>query len=208
MVFEMRMYRFIDFPSCRGYTIKNKKEVTVMKKQDILSLVQLLLVPVLLILLGLILVMNPDTASALISKLIGYVLMACAVGAGLATIFGQTGKIGKGIAAGVLAVTGGWLMAHPLWLVAWISRLLGMLIMVNSGVELYYAIRQKRNVVFYGTATGIGAVLILLPMTASRLVFTLCGIAVLVIGGMMLFDRIRGRRWLNEGDDPNIIDAL
>ena len=45
-------------------------------------------------------------------------------------------------------------------------------------------------------------------MTASRLVFTLCGIAVLVIGGMMLFDRIRGRRWLNEGDDPNIIDAL
>ena len=32
--------------------------------------------------------------------------------------------------------------------------------------------------------------------------------AVLVIGSMMLLDRIRGRRWLTEGDDPNIIDAL
>jgi len=63
-------------------------------------------------------------------------------------------------------------------------------------------------VVFYGAATVIGAVLILLPMTASRLVFTLCGIAVLVIGGIMFFDRIRGRRWIHEGDDPNIIDAL
>ena len=54
----------------------------------------------------------------------------------------------------------------------------------------------------------VTSILILLPMTASRLVFTLCGIAVLVIGGVMLLDRIRGRRWLHEGDDPNIIDAL
>ena len=183
-------------------------EVTQMKKQDILSLVQLLLVPVLLILLGLILVMNPDTASALISKLLGYVLVLCAVGAGLAALVSRTGKVGKGICAAVLAIVGGWLMAHPLWLVAWISRFLGMLIMVNSGIELVYAMKQKRNVVFYGAATAVGAILILLPMTASRLVFTLCGIAVLVIGGVMLLDRIRGRRWLHEGDDPNIIDAL
>ena len=57
-------------------------------------------------------------------------------------------------------------------------------------------------------ATAIGAVLILMPMSASRLVFTLCGVAVLAIGGMMLLDRIQGRRWITEGDDPNIIDAL
>jgi len=179
-----------------------------MKKQDILTLVQLLLVPVLLILLGLILVVNPDTASALISRLLGYVLIVCAVGTGLAALLSSTRKVAKGIAAAVLAIVGGWLMAHPLWLVAWISRFLGMLIMVNGGIELAYAIKQKHNVVFYGAAVAIGAVLILLPMTASRLVFTLCGIAVLVIGGVMLFDRIRGRRWIHEGDDPNIIDAL
>lgn len=179
-----------------------------MKKQDILSLIQLLLVPGLLILLGLILIVNPDSASVLISRLIGYVLVACAVGTGIFAILSQSGKVKKGIAAVVLAIVGGWLMAHPLWLTAFISRLLGLLIMVNSGIELAYALRQKRGVVFYGAAVAIGAVLILLPMTASRLVFTLCGIAVLVIGGIMLRDRIRGRRWLQEGDDPNIIDAL
>lgn len=179
-----------------------------MKKQDILSLIQLLLVPALLILLGLILVVNPDSASVLISRLIGYVLVACAVGTGLFAIFSPTGKITKGIAAAVLAIVGGWLMAHPLWLAAFVSRLLGMLIMVNSGMDLIYALKQKRNAVFHGAATVIGAVLILMPMTASRLVFTLCGIAVLVIGGVMFLDRIRGRRWLHEGDDPNIIDAL
>ena len=179
-----------------------------MKKQDILSLLKLLLVPVLLILLGLILVVNPDTASALISQIIGYVLIACAVGTGVAALFSHSGKIGKGIAAAVLAIVGGWLIAHPLLLTAWISSFLGMLIMINSGLELYYAIKQKRNVIFYGAATAIGAVLILMPMGVSRLVFTLCGIAVLLIGVVMLLDRIRGRRWLTAGEDPNIIDAL
>ena len=179
-----------------------------MKKQDLLSLAKLLLVPVLLILLGLILVVNPDAASVLISRLLGYVLIACAIGTGVAAIFCQNGKVGKGMISVVLAIVGGWLMAHPLLLVAWISRFLGMLIMVNSGVELYYAVKHNRNVVFYGAATAVGAILILLPMTASRLVFTLCGVAVLAIGAVMLLDRLRSRRWLPEGDDPNIIDAL
>ena len=179
-----------------------------MKKQDIFSLIQLLLVPVLLILLGLILVVNPDSASALISKLIGYVLTLAAIGTGLASLLGKTKRVAKGVCAVVLAMVGGWLMAHPLWLTAWVSRFLGMLIMVNSGMDLVYAIKCKRHVVFHAAATAMGAVLILMPMSASRLVFTLCGVAVLVIGGMMLLDRIRGRRWLHEGDDPNIIDAL
>lgn len=179
-----------------------------MKKQDILSLVQLLLVPVLLILLGLILVVNPDTASVLISKLLGYVLTLCAIGTGLAAIFSRTKRVTKGICAVVLAMVGGWLMMHPLWLTAWISRFLGMLILVNSGMDLIFALKQNRNVIFHAAAVAVGALLILMPMSASRLVFTLCGVAVLAIGGVMLYDRIRGRRWLHEGDDPNIIDAL
>ena len=179
-----------------------------MKKQDILSLIQLLLVPALLILLGLILVVNPDTASALISKLLGYALTLGAVGTGLAAVFSHSGKVRKAVCAVVLAMVGGWLMMHPLWLTAWVSRFLGILIMVNSGMDLAYALKCKRNVIFHAAATAIGALLVLMPMSASRLVFTLCGVAVLVIGGVMLLDRIRGRRWLREGDDPNIIDAL
>lgn len=179
-----------------------------MKKQDILSLVQLLLVPILLILLGLILVVNPDTASALISRLLGYALILGAVCTGLTAVFVKSGRISRGIASVTLAIIGGWLMAHPLWLAAWISRLLGIIIVINVLPDLWYALKQKRNFLFHLLAAVVGVILILLPMTASRLVFTLCGIAVLAIGGIMFLDRIRGRRWLTEGDDPNIIDAL
>ena len=179
-----------------------------MKKQNILSMIQLLLVPGLLTLLGLILVINPDTASALISRLLGYALILGAVCTGLAAVFIKSGQISRGIASVTLAIVGGWLVAHPLWLAAWISRFLGIIIVINVLPDLWYALKQKRNCLFHILAAAVGVTLILLPLTASRLVFTLCGIAVLAIGGLMFLDRIRGRRWLKEASDPNIIDAL
>ena len=179
-----------------------------MKKRDILSLLQLLLVPVLLIFLGLILVVNPDAASAMVSKLLGYALILGAIITGVSAIFAESGKAGRGIAAAALAIVGGWLVSHPLMLAAWISRFLGVLILINVVPDLIYAWKTHRNILFHVLAAVVGGVLILLPMTASRLVFTLCGAAVLVIGVLMLLDRVRSRRWLDAGDDPNIIDAL
>jgi hypothetical protein len=44
-------------------------------------------------------------------------------------------------------------------------------------------------------------------MTLSRLVFRLCGVAVLAIGAGMLTNRFRDRKYLDKGDG-NIIDAL
>ncbi len=179
-----------------------------MKKNDLISLLQLLLVPVLLILLGLILVVYPDAASAMISRILGYVIIACAIGTGVAAVFSQSGKVGKGIVSVVLAIVGGWLVSHPLMLAAWISRFLGVVIVINVLPDLFYAVKQGRNFLFHAISAVIGVILILLPMTASRLVFSLCGAVVLVIGVLMLLDRFRSRRWLHEGDDPNIIDAL
>ena len=179
-----------------------------MKKQDILSLLILLLVPGLLILLGLILVVNPDAASAMIAGVIGYILIGGAILGGIAAIVSPQGKIGKGLFSVALAVIGGWLVQNPLILAAWIGRFVGVLILINSLPDLIYAHRQGRTILIQAVSALAGVVLILLPMTASRLVFTLCGIAVLAIGAFMFADRIRGRRWLTAGEDPNIIDAL
>ena len=185
-----------------------QKEVIPMKKQDILSLVKLLLVPCLLILLGLILVVNPDAASAMISAVLGYGLIACGVVCGIIAVFSSRGKIGKGVFAVLLAAAGGWLVRNPLILAAWAGRFLGVLILLNSLPDLIQAYKQGRGILFQLISALIGVVLILLPMTTSRLVFTLCGVVVLIIGALMFFDRIRGRRWLKAGEDPDIIDAL
>jgi DNA-binding protein len=46
------------------------------------------------------------------------------------------------------------------------------------------------------------------PLSASRLVFTLAGLVLMVLGVMEIIIRARGRQYLDAGDDPNIIDAL
>ena len=51
-----------------------------------------------------------------------------------------------------------------------------------------------------------GALLFLLPMTASRLLFSGCGAVLLATGVWMLLDKLRHRRL--PPDKPDIIDAL
>lgn len=179
-----------------------------MKKQDILPLLKLLSVPVFLILLGLILIVHPDAASVMIATVVGYVLIAGAVIGGVAAVVSPRGKLGKALFSIALGAIGIWLVQNPLILAAGIGRFVGVMILINSLPDLIYAHRQGRTILPHGISVLTGVVLLLLPMTASRLVFTLGGVAVTAIGIFMFADRIRGHRWLDAGDDPNIIDAL
>ncbi|MBQ8835202.1 MAG: DUF308 domain-containing protein [Oscillospiraceae bacterium] len=179
-----------------------------MKKQDILLLVNRFLAPVLVILLGLLLVLNPDSAPALIAKLLGWILIAIAIGLGISAIVTRQSTIGKGIAAVALAVVGGWLTNNPLALAAWIGRIIGILLVIDGLQDISEARKQGVQFRMPLIVTIIGAVLILLPMTTSRLVFTLCGVVVLIVGIAMLLDRLKERKQLDEPEDPNIIDAL
>ena len=58
-----------------------------------------LLGPVLLIVLGLILTFSPDSASALIAAILGWVLIIAAIGCGIAAIASPRGRVGKVLCA-------------------------------------------------------------------------------------------------------------
>ncbi len=178
-----------------------------MNKEKIFSLIRELFAPVALILLGALLLFNPDSASALISKLLGYSLIAVAVGFGIAAIASPNGRTGKSVTAVVLAIVGGWLTNNPLALAAWVGRIVGILLVVDGLQDMIHLRGQGQRFALPVLATLVGAVLILLPLTTTRLVFSLCGIVVLIIGIVMLLDRLKGRKRISGGDD-NIVDAL
>lgn len=178
-----------------------------MKKEKIFSLIRELFAPVALILLGGMLLFNPDSASALISRLLGYSLIAVAIGFGIAAIAGPAGRTGKAITAVVLAVVGGWLNSHPLALAAWVGRFIGILLVVDGIQDIIHRNAQGQRFFLPLAAALVGAVLVLLPMTTTRLVFSLCGGVVLAIGIVMLLDRLRDRKKLSSGNS-DIIDAL
>lgn len=178
-----------------------------MNKEKVFALIRELFAPVALILLGALLLFNPDSASALISKLLGYGMIAFAIGFGIAAITSPAGRTGKSVTAVILAVLGGWLISNPLALAAWVGRLVGILLVVDGVQDIFHRKNQGQRFFLPLAATFVGAILVLLPMTTTRLVFSLCGAVVLIIGIVMLLDRLKGRKQLKSGNS-DIIDAL
>lgn len=184
------------------------KEVIFMKQNTPLGRFQIFLAPVLLILLGLVLMVNPDSASALIARLLGGLLALLGIFFGVSALISPYGRPGKVIAAIVLAVLGGTLANNPLILAAWIGRFIGILLLVNA-LSDFFATRDTGFRPGFSLVTAIiGLVLILLPLTASRLLFFLCGAVVALVGAVMFYTRLKGNQYPRDPQDPNIIDAL
>lgn len=176
-----------------------------MKKQELFAYIRLFLAPVLVILLGLILVINPDSATAFVSKALGTLLILIAVAFGVGAIFEAQGRTVKSIVAVVLAVVGGWLMRNPLALAAWLGRFIGVLLVIDSLQDIAELRRFGKRYLLPLVLAIVGVVLVVMPLTTSRLVFSAIGVVVLLIGGIMLLDRLKGRPKLKSPDD--IIDA-
>ena len=178
-----------------------------MKKHDIGAWISLLASPVALIVLGLVLLFRPDSASALVAAVLGWCLTAAGICLAVAAFATREGTAPKVLGALACLAVGVWLLKNPLLLAAGIGRLVGILLLIRGIQDLLSSNYGRGKVLSLITAL-LGLVLILLPMTTSRVVFSLCGLVVLVVGITMLIDRLRLRRLMGGDDDPNIIDAL
>lgn len=156
--------------------------------------------PVTMILLGLILLLVPDSASVIIAYLIGGILTLGGIVFAIGALLDRS--VSKGFWAFVCLGLGSVLSRNPLLLARNLGRFLGILLAVEGGDCL-----RKGNRVFGVIILMAAIALILSPMALSRLVFSLCGLVVLFIGIGILLDRLKNRKYLNKGDD-NIIDAL
>lgn len=177
-----------------------------MKKHQISAFLSRFATPAVLILLGLVLIFCPDTASALISKVAGWGLMMAGVIVAVAMVVDGEWSVSKILTVLVLVGVGRWLMSNPLAWAAWGGRIIGVLLLLRGIRDVTQSVYTQGKVLSIVTAV-LGVVLIVLPMTASRLVFSLCGVVILAVGGGMLAERIWEKK-NGEDDDPNIIDAL
>ena len=179
-----------------------------MKKNVFTQLVFQLASPVAVILLGLVLIVCPDTATALVARILGWILTLIGIGVGIFAIIDREHAIRKGMTAVGFACVGGWLTANPLVLAAWIGRLLGIFMAFRGIRDLMLCASRGYSRLLALITVAVGVVLVVLPLTTSRLVFSVCGIVVLLLGVGMLLDRLKQMRYLPQGKDSNIIDAL
>ena len=171
-----------------------------MKKLKFMDAVNRFGMPVTTIVLGLILLIVPDSASVVIAYGIGGILIFGGIVFAIGTLLDQS--LSKGFWALACLSIGGTLAGNPLLLARNLGRFLGVLLAIEGGSCL-----RKGNRVFGMVILAAAVALVLSPMTLSRLVFSLCGVVVLLIGIGMFIDRLKNQRYLSKGDD-NIIDAL
>lgn len=160
-----------------------------MVKQKLIYYFRQLFTPVLMVILGLTLVFSPDSASVLIAQVLGW--LAAAAGA-ILILSGAKGKILSTVLYGAACLLIGlWLIRNPLILAKSIGRLSGLVLLVRGVGDILESSHEKRELVIPILTVGLGAVLLLLPMTTSRVVMILFGLVLLLLGAATLAARIR-----------------
>ncbi len=174
-----------------------------MKKNSLYELLQWAAAPAVTILCGLVLLFSPDSASALVSQILSIVFLLWGLGYAVMAVFGSENRFNRILFTFALFLASRWLSQNPLGLAAWASRILGIGLLIGGAGGCFLSQRRSAKLLSLGEAV-LGIVLIVLPMFASRMVFRICGLVVVVIGVSMLVSRSRLRR-LQSGK-PKIID--
>jgi hypothetical protein len=185
------------------------------KKYTPAELFRLLAGPAVPVLLGLVLLFSPDTASAFVGKLLGWFAVLAAAGFGAGALLGSgSGRNNRIIWAVVCFAGGMWLLRNPLTVARFLGRVLGITLMIRGGQSVADNIRyrEKKLLICRGLILGavtllIGMVLTVLPLASSRMFFNILGIILICLGVAQAADKLRGRKLLDEAEDPNIIDV-
>lgn len=160
--------------------------------------------PVGLILLGAILVISPNTASALVGKVLGWILVLLGAFIGFWAAGTKTGLRAKVPMCLALVIIGSWMLRRPLMLASLLGTLAGILLLVtgiqNLSDPMYIARGKTRSLLIIAA----GVLLMASPMIASQLLLRACGVVCVLIGIAMLSDRRNG----GNPKKPDIIDAL
>lgn len=163
------------------------------------------------ILCGVILVLKPDTASALLAAVAGWALIAVGVAALIAGFAGDFGT-GSVVTGAVLLLAGAWLHRNPLMIASVLGFVVGFLVLRQGIRAMKNAQRSKRNgglwipgAVLAVVEALIGLRLMLSPLSISRLVLSIGGVVLIVIGVCNLVAHYRSDRYIPE--PGGIIDA-
>ena len=186
-----------------------------MKKYDISTLVKLLAAPAAITALGVFLLVNPDGASSLVGKVLAWALVLLGGCFAAGVLFGDpVRRMPRVLRALLCLAVGLWFLRDPLVVARNLGRILGILLLGLSLRDLKLHVKVNgRLVLRSGALVSIlcavtGLVLFLLPMTTSRLFFTVCGIVLVCVGILEGYSRLKRPKKLDGGDDPKIIDAL
>lgn len=170
--------------------------------------------PLMLILLGGLLLVNPDFGSRAVATVLGWaVCILCGVVLAVTLLLRGRFSTVAGSALGLLA--GMYILRNPLSLASVLGILLGIFLATQGFGALMDALVLRRGGGFWLLGAVWAAVILLLgltlvfsPLTTSRLVMTLAGIVMIVCGVGRLRTHTKAERYMEpDRSNSRIIDA-
>ena len=166
---------------------------------------------VLMIVCGALLALNPDSASVLVSAVLGWGLIVVGVMLIVGGFLSRT-EWGAVLQGALFLLCGSWLHRSPLMIASVLGVIVGVAA-VRQGWRTAQTVRQTMGsggiwipgCVLAALELLVGIRLILSPLSMSRLVMTVAGLALAVCGAWDLISRQRERRYIP--GESRIIDA-
>lgn len=159
-----------------------------------------------MILCGAVLLLFPNSAVALVTKLLAWILVIAGVYNVIKNLTGKTGDVKSWVFAVLYLAVGGYMLSHPLVISELVGRVLGLILVVQGLGDL----RRSQ----YGAAKALGGltlaggiVLMLIPRTLVNTLLALVGLVLIVVGVINCLGKLRLGGRLEEHNDPSIIDA-
>lgn len=185
------------------------------KDMNFRPLVELSAMPVAQIVLGLILLVNPDGAISAVCRILGWMMVA--VGVFFVGVF-ITDKKNRDFGTVLMVLgfggCGAFLVKNPLVLAVSTGKIIGIVLGIWGAVSLIRAGKARENGGSYilrylfGCVTMVAGIwLLIAPMTPSRLIFAVIGLWLIVAAAAKLFSVRADLKALADPEKPKIIDA-
>ena len=157
------------------------------------------------LLCGLVLTFNPEGATMLVTKLIGWALVIICALKLIKLAVGDRLHWGRdAFYSGCCIAVGLILLAKPMLIANLIGRTMGIILLV-WGLSALKESRGKPTAILTAVA---GLVLVCIPASLTNTLLTLCGIIMTATAVLNIVAIVRARKRLTGGDDPNIVDAV
>ena len=157
-----------------------------------------------ILLCGLVLTFNPEGATVLVTKFIGWALVIIFAAKLIKLAVGDRLHWGReAFYGGCCIAVGVILLAKPLIIANLIGRTIGIILMV-WGLS---ALKDGCSKLIAILTAAAGLVLVCIPATLTNALLTICGIIMVVIALVNIISRFRERKRITGSESPNIIDA-
>lgn len=185
---------------------ERKKRCCIMDMNNIWKMAKRCAMEIFMILCGAMLLLNPDAAVALVTRITAWILVILGIFRVRKNLKDSGTYWGDWVLTVLYFLVGGYLMVNPLAISETIGRFLGLVLIIH-GISSFSTNRYGSGRVL-GILTAVaGVVLVVIPRTLVNTLLGVVGLVLLIVGIINLIDKLRHSRYLEEGGDPNIIDA-